>query len=87
MVATFNWNDLAGFKWTASIALRTVTSGEMVDDSTFCVVATQTWAWVAAFLVNADLSGSAVGVENALWFTSLAGVTKIFRKTLTNCQS
>lgn len=40
VLRTFNRNNLAGFKWTASIALRTVTSGKMVDNSTFCVVAT-----------------------------------------------
>lgn len=69
------------------MTLRTVTSGEMVDHSALGVAATQSRAWIATFLVNADLGGSAVRVENALRFTTLAGVAEIFRQTLTDSRS
>lgn len=56
----------------------------MVDNSALGVASAQSRAWIATFAVNADLSGSAVGVEDAFRFTTLAGVTKVFRKTLTD---
>lgn len=55
----------------------------MVDNSALGVAAAQSRAWIATLLVDANLSRSAVGVEDAFWFTTLAGVTEIFRKTLT----
>lgn len=69
------------------MTLRTVAGGEMVDDSAFSVIATQSGARIATFLVNADLSGSAVRVKDTLRLTTLAGVAEIFRQALTNCRS
>ena len=54
----------------------------MVDDATIGVESAEARARIAALVIDADLDGSAVGIEHAFGFASLAGVAKVFRKAL-----
>lgn len=59
----------------------------MIDDTTFGVETAETRARINTLVVDAGLSGSTVGVEDTFRFTTLAGITKVFRKTLTNSRT
>lgn len=74
-----NWYSRARFECIASKAFKTVTAWRVIDDTAQCIRATNAWAWIATFCVDASLVGGTFAVHDTLWSTRYVRVAVIIR--------